>query len=281
MVLILSACYPISETSSGVNGSVVLLVEPEIPCQACDLETAAAAMVIEQNDLDQQALATAKIVGGYAQATLNSVNATLSAAQAQKENDASIIAAEIAATAEVAQANAKATLVSAGSTQSAALTQDSIEQTRVLYNQQISADLATEDAAVMLTQQYYSFLMANQNATETQSAVETLQSNAIETNQLEEQRQGTLSFLWKLWLTVFLLLFAGLGLWGFWRWLEMRSEAIENDPQVSASRYLNRGRPDRRFRVTKPDYSQVSRWINEVKKALLNSGRKDRNDRTD
>ena len=56
-----------------------------------------------------------------AQATLNSVNATLSAAQTQEQNNANIIAAQVAATAEIVRANAQATLNSAGSTQSAAL----------------------------------------------------------------------------------------------------------------------------------------------------------------
>jgi ribosomal protein S9 len=165
-----------------MNVGVVSLVKTEIPCQECDQETAAAARAIKQDNLDQQALATAKVVGANAQATLNSVNATLNAAQTQKENDANIIAAQIAATAELARANAKATLVAAGSTQNAALTQDSIEQTLVQYNQQIAADLATEDSAVMLTQQYYSYRIANQNATETQFAAETLQSYAVEAN---------------------------------------------------------------------------------------------------
>ena len=45
-----------------------------------------------------------------AQATLNSANATLSAAQTQAQNNANVIAAQIAATAEIVRANAQATL---------------------------------------------------------------------------------------------------------------------------------------------------------------------------
>lgn len=281
MLLILSACYSLTEPASGVNALVVSPVKTEVPCQECDQETAAAANAIEQNNLEQQALATAKIVGANAQATLDSVNATLNAAQTRRENDASILEAQIAATAELALANAKATLVAAGSTQSAALTQDSIEQTRVQYNQQISADLATEDAIVILTQQYYSYLIANQNATETQSAGETLQSYAVEANQLEEQRQATISFIWMLCLPVFLLLFAGLGLWGFWRWLKMQPESLAKVQQGRSSPNLKRGRLENRFRVPKPDHSQVSRWLNEVKNTLLTSGWKDRDDNAD
>ena len=53
-----------------------------------------------------------------AQATLNSANATLSAAQFQDQNNANVIAAQIAAMAEIVRANAQATLVADGSTQS-------------------------------------------------------------------------------------------------------------------------------------------------------------------
>lgn len=281
MLLILSACYSMEVTPSGVDALAVSPLKTEIPCQECDQETAAAARAIDQNNLDQQAVAAAKIVGANAQATLNSVNATLSAAQSQKDNDADIIAAQIAATAELVRANAKATLVAAGSTQSAALTQDAIEQTRDLYYQQLSADLATENAAVMLTQQYNSFLAANQNATQTQSAVEMLQLSAVEADQLQEQRQGPITFIWMWCLPVFLVILAGLVLWGIWRWFTLGQAPLANPKQGRSSPILRRGRLGNRFRVTKPDYSQVNRWLNEVKNALLNGGRKDRDDYPD
>ena len=281
MLLILSACYSMAVTPSGVDALAVSPLKTEIPCQECDQETAAAARAIDQNNLDQQAVAAAKIVGANAQATLNSVNATLSAAQIQKENDADIIAAQIAATAKLDRANAKATLVAAGSTQNAALTQDAIEQTRDMYNQQISADLATENAVVIITQQYNRLLVANQNATQTQFAVETLQSYAVAANQLEEQRQGPVTFIWMWCLPVFLVLLAGFIFWGIWRWFTVGQTSLANPKQGRSSPILKRGRLDDRFRVTKAEYSQISRWLNEVKNALLNSGRKDRDDYPD
>ena len=115
-------------------------------CEACDQATLAAALTQDKNNADNQAAATAEIVRANAQATLNSANATLNAAQTQEQSDANIIAAQIAATAEMERANAQATLNSAGSTQNAALTQDAIQQTQM-------ANLATTSAQALAIQQ--------------------------------------------------------------------------------------------------------------------------------
>ena len=128
---ILSSCTGMTVTPS-VIGQEMLLATPALlalPCEACDQATLAAALTQEKFNTENQAAATAEIVRVNAQATLNSANATLSAALTQEQNTTNIIVAQIAATAEVARANAQATLFSAGSTQSAAFTQDSIRQT--------------------------------------------------------------------------------------------------------------------------------------------------------
>jgi hypothetical protein len=274
-LLILSACYSLTETPPAERVQLVSPVSTDMPCEVCDQETIVARMVIEQDNLEDQALATAKFVGANAQATLNSVNATLSAVQTRKENDADIVAAQIEAEAKLAKANAKATLVAAGSTQSAALTLDAIEQTREQHNLNISEDLATENAIAMGTQ---NLLIANQIATKTQSAVETSQWYIVEANQLEKERQGPITFLWTWCLPPFIVLIACLVLWGFWRWIKLQQAPLIKDQQGNSSPILKRDRPKNHLRVTKPDYLQVSRWLDAVKKTLLNSGEEDIND---
>ena len=157
-----------------------------------------------------------------AQATLNSANATLSAAQTQDQNNANVIAAQIAATAEIERANAQATLNSAGSTQSVALTQDAIRQTQM-------ADLATTNAQALVLQQNKNELaagtqtaIANNIATQTQAAAATSQWYTDQDRQREEQRQGPIAFLWIWCLPIFIVILAGLVLWGFWRWLRIQ-----------------------------------------------------------
>jgi cobalamin biosynthesis Mg chelatase CobN len=197
-------------------------VQSGVPCEACDQATLAAALTQEQNSADNQAAATAAIVRANAQATLNSANATLNAAQTQEQNNANVIAAQIAATAEMERANAQATLNSAGATQSAALTQDAIRQTQM-------AALETITAGAIAIQQNKDDLAASTQtavadniATQTQAAVATSQWYSDQARQRDEQRQGPIAFLWMLCLLVFLLLFAGLVFWGFWRWLKNR-----------------------------------------------------------
>ena len=275
MLLILSSCSPLTSPPPAEQVLLVSPVNTDARCEACDQATLAAAMAIEKDKLEDQALATAKVVGENAQATLNSVNATLDAAQAQKENDADEIAAQIEATAKLARANAKATLVSAGSTQSAALTQDVIQQTREQYNLQISENLATETAIVMGTQ---NSLIANKNATKTQSAVVISDRDTAEANQLQEERQIPITFLWTWCLPSFIVLIACLVLWGFWRWIKLQQAPFVKDQKGNSSTIPKRGKSKNRMIVTKPDYLQVSRWLDAVKKTLQNREQEDNDD---
>ncbi len=85
-------------------------------CASCAQATLAVILTQEEGNADFQAAATAEILHANAQATMNSANATLGAAQTQEQNNANIIAAQIAATAEIVRANAQATLNSSQTT---------------------------------------------------------------------------------------------------------------------------------------------------------------------
>ncbi|MEP6895707.1 MAG: hypothetical protein ABI986_08885 [Chloroflexota bacterium] len=174
ILLLLSACLTATPTQSAQNllASQALTGEP---CDACAQATLITALTQDKNNVDNQAVATAEIVRANAQATLGSANATLNAVQTQDQNSANALAAQIAATAEIVRANAQATLNAAGSTQSAALTQDAIRQTQV-------ANIATTGAESILAQQNKDDLAANTQtaianniATQTQSAAATSQ----------------------------------------------------------------------------------------------------------
>ena len=204
---------------------------------------------------------------------------------------------QAAAAAEAVRANAQATLVSAGSTQSAALTADAIHQTRM-------ADLATTGAQAVVNQQYRDDLaagtqtaIANLIATQGQVAAVTSQSYVDQRRQREEQRQGPITFLWVWCLPVFLVLFAGLVLWGVWRRLRVQpanqrilenpvdrlpAPAVEVPPHHHGGPlpYLDSDITDDGYRVTKPD-DQVERWLDEVKDRLLDSDEKDKDGNTD
>lgn len=298
MLLILSACLTLTETGTETPSATEMLLVAQaptsVPCEACAQATLAVAMTQEKNNADNQAAATAEIGRANAQATLNSANATLSAALTQQQNNANVIAAQIAATAEIVRANAQATLISAGSTQSAALTQDAIYQTQM-------ADLATTGAEAMLNQQNKDDLaastqtaVANNIATQTQAAAATSQWYADQTRQREEQRRGPISFLWMWCLPIFIVVLAGLVLWGFWRWLKIRQanqRMLENPvdrlparaakvidhQQDDSPPYLERDIVDNRYQLTKPD-NQVRRWLDEVKRKLRSSDKKEEED---
>lgn len=294
MLLILSACLTVTETPSTAE---MLLVPTSVPCEACAQATLAVLLTQEKNNADNQEAATAEIMRANAQATLNSANATLSAAQTQAQNISNVIAAQIAATAEIVRANAQATLVAAGSTQSAALTQDAIHQTQM-------ADLATTGAQAIVNQQNRDQLaastqtaVANNIATQTRAAAATSQWYADQARQREEQRQGPITFLWVWCLPVSIVLLAGLILWGFWRWLKIQqaNQRILENPvdrlqapadeviphqQDDSSPYLEGDIADSRYQLTKPD-DQVRRWLDEVKRKLRSSDKKDEDDDTD
>lgn len=296
MLLILSACV----TQTGTPSASQLLLTPAqlgAPCEACAQATLAVAMTQQEINANHQAAAAAEVVRANAQATLNSANGTLSAVQTQQQNDANVIAAQIAATAEIVRANAQATLVSAGSTQSAALTADAIHQTQM-------ADLATTGAQAVVNQQFRDVLaagtqtaIANLIATQGQVAAATSQSYVDQRRQREEQRQAPITFLWVWCLPVFIVLLAGLVLWGVWRRLSIQqtnerilenpvdrlpAPAVEVPPHHHGGPlpYLDSDIADDGYQVTKPD-DQVERWLDEVKDRLLDSDEKDKDDRTD
>jgi len=296
MLLVLSACaslVPVQPAAEMLGGTPAQI---NTICDACDQATLAAALTQEKKNTDSQAAATAEIVRADAQATLNSANATVNAAQTQDQNNANIIAAQIAATAEIVRANAQATLNSAGATQSIALTQDAIGQTQM-------ASLATAGAEASAIQQYKNELavgtqtaIANNIATQTQAAAATSQWYADQDRQRTEQRQGPIAFLWALCLPIFLIIFAGLVLWGFWRWLKIKQDNLrmlenpvgELPPPITEVRRHRHDDPlpyvesevDSGYQVTTPD-DQVQKWVDEVKRKLRDSDEKDADDTPD
>ena len=297
-LLTLAACDGITVTPSTSGEGMLLPISEQTSaiCEACDQATLAAALTQEQNSADNQAAATAAIVRANAQATLNSANATLSAAQTQEQSNANAIAAQIAATAEMERANAQATLNSAGATQSAALTKDAIQQTQM-------ADLATSGAQALAIQQNKNELaastqtaVANNIATQTQAAVATSPWYSDQVRQREEHRKGPIAFLWMWCFPVFFLLFAGLVFWGFWRWLQNRrtnqfilenpvdrlpATTVETIPHQhdDSPPYLESDVVEERYQHVQPD-DQVSQWLDEVKRKLLKSDKEDEENET-
>jgi hypothetical protein len=243
-----------------------------------DQATQDARLTQDKINADIQAAATAEIVHANAQATLNSADATLNAAQIQQQNSADVLAAQIAAAAEIVRANAQATLNAANSTQSAALIQDAIRQTQVQYNLQVEEAAGTQRAEV-----------ANNIATQTRAAAATAQWYADQSRQRTEQRQVPITFLWMWCFPVFVVLFAGLCLWGFWRWLKLKQDrqrlagqSIEQPQPADPNMAQNRSLPtesdlvNRRQAHTQPD-EQLRGWLDEIKRKLLNR-EKDNND---
>ena len=239
-------------------------------------------VINSQATADNQAVSTAEIVRANAQATLNSANATLSAAEAQQQNSADVVAAQNAAAAAIVRANAQATLSSASSTQSAALTQDAIRQTQAQYDRQAFEAAASTQTAV-----------ANTIATQTQSALATEQWYTNQSRQRQEQGKSLFASVWIWCLPIFIMLLAVLALWGFWRWLK-----IHQDSQLDAGQPVEKlpspvepGNPQERFlppesdiidgeyRTTEPD-EQMHGWLDEIKHKLLKR-EKDNDDNPD
>jgi len=297
-LLILPACYAQTATPSPADLLLATPAQASAACEACDQATLAVALTQEKNNADNQAAATAEIVRANAQSTLNAANSTLSAAQTQAQNESNVIAAQIAATAEIVRANALATLNSAGSTQSAALTQDAIRQTQM-------ADYATTGAQSVANQQYKNDLaagtqtaVANNIATQTQIAAATSQWYADQARQREERRQGPIAFLWVWCFPIFILIIAGLILWGLWRWLRIQQnnqrilenpverlpasvvEIIDAPQDDDTVPHIESDVLDNGYQPTRSD-DQVRRWLDEVKRKLLRSDRKDEEDDTD
>ncbi len=300
-LLTLTACTGVPAAPSTVREGILATsgAETSSPCKACAQATRAIALTDAENNAENGAAATAEIVRGNAQATLNSANATVGAAQTQDQNSANVIAAQIEATSEIERAHAQATLSSAGSTQSAALTQDAIRQTQMV-------DAATTGAEAILNQQSRDQLAAGTQtavgdniATQTQAAVATSQWYADQARQRAEQSRGSIGFLWAWCFPVFIVVLAGLALWGFWRWLKIRqanqrlldglidldqlqapAPKVVNHEHDNSLPYLEGDDVDSRYRLTKPD-DQVHHWLDEVRRKLLNSNEKDKDDDKD
>lgn len=299
ILLTLTACTGVTTTPFVLEGESLLpmATQPIAPCEVCAQATLAAALTQEKYNADNQAAATAEIVRVNAQSTLNSANATVSAALTQEQNNINVIAAQVAATAEIVRANAQATLNSAGSTQSAALTQSQ-------YALQVTMAAGTQSAEAMMTQQNKNDLaastqtaIANNIATQTQIAAATAQWYTDQERQRKEERQGPIAFLWMWCLPMFIVLLAGLILWGFWRWLKIQqaNQRILENPidrlpapapelphhhHVGSLPYIDSDIVNDGYQLTKPD-DQVEQWLDEVKDKLLSSDEKDKDDNTE
>lgn len=272
-------------------------------CAGCAQATLAALQTQEKSGLDAQAAATAEIMRANAQATLNAVSSTLSAAGTQEKNNANIVAAQVAATAAIISANAQATLAAAGSTQGAAQTQDAIRQTQAQFSLQLTAGLVTQNAIATITQQNNNLLaagtqtvVANLIATQTQSAVATSQWYTDQARQRAEQRQAPLTFLWMWCVPFFIISIALVLLVYFWRWLKIRETRQLIEMQAQASRLeagatppviidhqprslnevVNKNNPDL---IPKPT-DHVRRWLDEVTHKLI-AKKKDEDDHPD
>jgi hypothetical protein len=296
-LLTLVACVAIPVASPAPVVEVML----GTPVETVDQGVLIAMLTQQQNNTDLQAAATAAIVQANAQATLDSANATLDAAQTQAQNITNLIAAQVAATAVVVRANAQATVISANSTQSAAMTQDAIRQTQTEYSLQVTQVAGTQSAGAILAQQYKNDLAAgtqtaaaNNIATQTQVAVATSQWYADQGRQRQDQIRNSFSFLWVWALPIFIVLIAGLVVWGFWRSLKIRQanqrildNPVDRLPQPGVevidhhlddpSMYIESKPVDKRYRLTKP-VDQAGRWLEDVKHKLLRSDNKDEDD---
>jgi hypothetical protein len=244
--------------------------------------TLAAALTQEMNTANDQAVATAEIVRANAQATLSSANATLSAAQVQDQNNANLLAAQLAATAAVERANAQATLVSASSTQSAAQTQDAFQQTQV-QDQQNKDNLAAATQTAV----------ANLIATQTQSAVATSQWYTDQSRQRDEKIQNSVALLFMWCLAILVVLIVGLGTWILWRWVRggQNLQPIIVEPVKKLQSPVDPVNPQERFIPPgsdiidgSPAHTQADRqmrgWMDEIK-GKLSTGGKDNDDNPD
>jgi hypothetical protein len=272
-----------------INGTAV---------QTGDQVILAAGLTQAQNNSDNQAIATAEIVRSYAQATLESANATLNAVQTQNQNNADVIAAQMAATLVFIRANAQATLVAAASTQSAALTQDAMRQTQTQYELQVTQAVGTQSANAILAQQYQNehasgtqTAVSDNIATQTQVAVVKAQYYADQSHLVAVQRQVPITFLLVYCLPAFLVLVAGLVVWGIWRGIRVQqaNQRILDNPTVKlpaptrqddSSQYIDRQIIDSHFKQTRP-VDPSRRWIDEVKRKLLKRDNKDEDDPND
>jgi hypothetical protein len=276
--LVLAACLTQPEN----------LTSPNLQLPQNTPENAGSVLTQVQENAVNRAAATAEMMRANAQATLDSANATLSAAQIQQQNSADVIAAQVAAAARIAQANAQATVVSASSTQNAAQTQDAYQQTQVQGQQ-------NRDQIAAATQT----VVANLIATQTQSALATSQWYADQSRQRQEQSQSSIAMFETLCLPISLIVIIGLFFGGLWYWLKIQQanqNILDNSvekvrhshsqadvvdyPQDKKSRFHETNGNDSRYKLTKP-VDQARRWIDDIRRQVQSSNRKDQDDHPD
>jgi hypothetical protein len=294
---LVSACA--TETPSTFGEGIILAspAQTGVPCEACAQATFAAALTQEKNNANNQAAATAEVLRANAQSTLDSANATLSVALTQEQTNADFVAAQIASTAAIERANAQATLSSAGSTQVAAMTQSQ-------YDLQATMSVSTQVAQAIITQQNKNDLAANTQtaiadviATQTQSALATSQWYSDQDRQRNEQRSGSVTFLLMWCLPFFIFLFAGLILWGVWRWLKIQQSnqlilgeaavKLQAPPSEIINHLAHKELPyidsyvvEREDQMADTE-DQMPKWMDEVKDKLLRSEEKEEDDKSD
>jgi hypothetical protein len=285
-LLLLQACDGMTVTPDPIQAGMVLAspAQSDLYCEACAQATLAVAMTQDRKNADALAAATAEIERANAQSTLNSANATLSAALTQEQENSNILAARIAATSQIERANAQATLNSAGSTQIAAMTQDQ-------YDLQLAQAAGTQTAMAIMTLQKESDLAASTQtaiadgiATQAQAAVATSQWYDDQARKRDEERQAPIAFLWMWCFPVFLVLFAGLILWGLWRWIRPGKPVPpmldKPEPLHQHDNSLPRIETDivdDPYQLMEPD-DRVDEWMEEVKRKLHASDNEDEHD---
>jgi hypothetical protein len=223
---------------------------------------------------------------GCSQATQDAANSLT-----QASNDTNALNAQATATAAIVRADEMATLNAANSTHRAALAQDSVRLTQAQFNLVSTVNAETQVAIAQVQQQNNDAIAAATQtavsdviATQTQAGVATSQWYVDQARQRDELRQAPIAFVWMWCLPVFIVLFAILGLWGFWRWLRIQqknqritadpigvpqapvvSAAVQQDPPLqSGSDFIND-----RIQLTKED-DEMPGWLDETKRKLLN-----------
>ncbi len=280
LLLTLSACDVSADTSPTAINNALLPISTNEVCVACAQATLDAVMTEQQSGIDASAAATAEVMRANAQATLNSVSATLSADRAQQQANADIISASLAATAEIDRANAHATMAAAESTQRAASTQDANHQAQVQFDLQMTAGIATQNANATAMQQNNNVLaaatqtaVANLIATQTQAAVATSQWYTDQDRRRAEKMQEQFSYLWLLCPGLIIVAFIIVGIFLLIRWMNIQYPPanIDTQPEQPAPDIYD-VQPTNHFanppvQMTKPT-DHVRRWLDEVKRKL-------------
>lgn len=253
---------------------------------ACQSTPTSPSVAATQNAIALSQGTESSCQGGCTQATADAAGAFT-----QQANDANALNAQATSTAAIVRADEMATLNASNSTHRAALAQDASRQTQAQFDLQMTVSAETQIALAYIQQQNNDAIAAATQtavsdviATQTQSGVATSQWYADQARQRDELRQAPIAFVWMWCLPVFILLFAGLCLWGFWRWLRIQQknqhmipeqpigkpkETVDPGVQQDASLQSGTDFIHGRIRPTKPD-DQMPGWLDEIKRKLLN-----------